>query len=315
MPTDPARGNVIELAPRRDARASAGGPDRNREPRTLIIRATLWCADREIHRQVGLNDAMSLTELHRVLSICFGFHGHGAGAPWSFTSGTQTFRTDGCVHDVLSRPGDIAIYTWGLWRMFVEVIESYPRDRGTPRALCIGGSGSLRPGGTGPVDFEPADINAELTGKETIASTLALVDEDVADLINRSRIFDFIPLLQALDLARPVQLTGQARTVLDGLPREREPEARDAFLVTVLALSSLVDAGLADNVIEATMAEIGWVDDDDGALTADRTRDLCAGSLHALAGVGGFGADALPPVERLDLYRYLLRADPPRSSG
>ncbi|MBI8999695.1 hypothetical protein M0E87_02500 [Corynebacterium sp. CCM 9185] len=307
MSTDPVRGNVIELAPRRDARAAVGGAVPDREPRTLIIRVTLWGADREIHRQVGLNDAMPLTELHRVLSICFGFHGHGADAPWSFTAGTRTFRTDGCVHDVFARPGDIAVYTWGLWRMFIEVIESYPRDRGTPRALCIGGSGSLRPGTSGSVDFDPADINAELTGTETIASTLALVDGGVADLINRSRIFDFIPLLQALDLARPVQLNERTRTILDGLPLEREPEARDAFLVTVLTLSSLVDAELGDNVIEAAMAEIGWVDDNDGALTAERIRGLCAESLHALAGAGGCGTGALPPVERLDLYRYLLR--------
>ncbi|MCK7675955.1 hypothetical protein [Corynebacterium pygosceleis] len=309
MSTDTARGNVIELAPRRDARDArdaVGGATPDRQPRTLIIRVTLWCADREIHRQVGINDAMPLTELHRVLSTCFGFHGHAAGSPWSFTVGARVFRADGCVHDVLVGPGDTAIYTWGLWRMFIEVIESYPRDRGTPRALCIGGSGSLPPDGSGP-QFDPADINAELTGTETITSTLALVDEAVSDLINRSRIFDFIPLLQALDLARPVHLDDRTRTVLDTLPLEETPEAHDAFLVTVLTLSSLVDADLGDNVIEATMAEIGWVDDEGGVLTADRARGLCAESLRALTGVGGYGTGALPPVERLDLYRYLLR--------
>ncbi|MEZ2190168.1 hypothetical protein [Corynebacterium sp. CCM 9204] len=309
MSTDQTRGNVIELRPRRDARAAVTGTrsEEYRAPRTLIVRATLWCADREIHRQVGLNDAMSLSELHRVLSTCFGFRGHEGGAPWSFTAGEHKVRTSDCVHTVLAAPGDVAIYTWGLWRMFIEVIESYPRDRGTPRALCIGGSGSLRPDATGEMDFDPADINAELTGTATITATLALVDTEVTDLINRSRIFDFIPLLQALDLERPLFLPRRTRMILDELPLERTPEARDAFLVTVLTLASLVDADLGDNVIESTMAEIGWVDDDDSVLTATRTRELCAASLQALADVGGYGATSLPPVERLDLYRYLLR--------
>src|SRR5699024_12865986 len=49
---------------------------------TLIIRATNVQADGEVHRQIGLNSAMSLDELHNVLNIVFGVGGEQS--PWRF---------------------------------------------------------------------------------------------------------------------------------------------------------------------------------------------------------------------------------------
>ena len=50
-------------------------------------------------------------------------------------------------------------FTWGLWDLKLTVAEIYPRDGGTPQALCVGGSGSF-PGSK----FDLTAINAALTG-------------------------------------------------------------------------------------------------------------------------------------------------------
>lgn len=56
------------------------------------------------------------------------------------------------------------------------------------------------------------------------------------------------------------------------------------------------------------MAALGWVADDGSPLGADAITAACAGSLSQLADIHAYGDDLLAPVERLDIYRELLRA-------
>ena len=130
-------------------------PTTRRKPRTLIFRAAVDQAD--VHRHLGINDSLPLTELHRVLSISFGLSEEQT--PWSFHSDDAAVDVQECVHQYLSEPEDQLLYRWGLWTITLETIDSYVRDAGTPDALCIGGSGAL-----GHDTFNVAEINAQLTG-------------------------------------------------------------------------------------------------------------------------------------------------------
>ena len=42
-------------------------------------------------------------------------------------------------------------------------------------------------------------------------------------------------------------------------------------------------------------------------VTGADVRQLCAASLQQLAGIGAYGAESAAPVDRLDMYRALLR--------
>lgn len=279
--------------------------DRRRQPRTLIICATM--VHRNVHRHIGINDAMSLNQVHEVLRISFGFHSEQT--PWSFRLGTNKLNPEHCIHQYLMRPGDTLLYHWGLWAIELEVIDSYPRDRGTPEALCIGGAGSIN-----NESFTTAEINAKLTGTATIDAVLSLVQEPVRDIIKRSRIFDYVSLLQALDLNRSTSSDPNAHgdphlaEARANLPIETSPAAQDAFWCCVLALATLTEATFAGRIIEESMAALGWVDDDGSLLTSVSIRKLCAQSLQVLAELGGYGKQALAPVDRLEIYRALLRA-------
>ena len=246
-------------------------PTTRRKPRTLIFRAAVDQAD--VHRHLGINDSLPLTELHRVLSISFGLSEEQT--PWSFDSDDVAVDVQECVHQYLSEPEDQLLYRWGLWTITLETIDSYVRDAGTPDALCIGGSGAL-----GHDTFNVAEINAQLTGEATIEAVLDSVREPVRDLIERSQLYDFVALLQAMELTRPA----------------------------VLELSTLADAAVGGKIIEETMAAIGWTNDNGDPLSATHIRSMCAQSLHKLAELGAYGTQALAPVDRLDIYRALLRA-------
>lgn len=127
------------------------------------------------------------------------------------------------VREFLSREGEQIDYAWGLWDFEIVVVETYPRDNGTPEALCVGGSGSFQ------TPFDLTAVNAELTGQETIDEVLDLVTRPVRALIERTRLYDFVPLLQALDLNRDVSIDVQAYRQLRTLPREVTNEGKDAF--------------------------------------------------------------------------------------
>ena len=279
---------------------------RQRERRTVIIRAANVRADAEVHRHIGVNDALHLADLHDVLVTSFGFQEERGATPWHFSSlADRDQRLDAAdeLHLHLSEEGDAIAYHFGLWDIIVTAVESYPRDAGTPRALCVGGSGAF-----GDAEFDLAAINAELTGTSTIREVLTATTPAVRGIIDRSGIFDFVPLLQALDLTRSVELPADVSQALAGLPVETDPPSRDAFWSVVLALACMSDDLLGDHVLETTMAALGWEDDDGTPLTSPRIRELCARSLGRLAELGAYGPESLSPVDRLDIYRELLRA-------
>jgi hypothetical protein len=279
---------------------------RQRQPRTVILRAANLRADAEVHRHIGVNDALHLADLHDVLVTSFGLGDHRGSAPWHFsTHEDRDERLDAAdeLHHHLAEEGDSIVYHFGLWDIIVTAVESYLRDDGTPRALCVGGSGAF-----GDTEFDLAAINAELTGTATIRDVLAATAPAVRRLIDRSAIFDFVPLLQALDLTREVGLPPEVTEVLAELPVETDPPSRDAFWSVVLALACMSDELLGNHVLETTMSALGWQDDDGSPLTSERIRELCADSLGRLANLGAYGPDALSPVDRLDIYRELLRA-------
>ena len=309
MPSDLARDNVIALASARARRSARSAP-----ARTLIVRANNIQADGETYRQVGLDATMPLEELHRVLDIVFGIGDEQS--PWRFEDDRhRTCTPDTSVGTLLQAEGDVLFYFWGLWQFNLQCLEIYPRDNGPPRALCIGGSGGFH------ADFDQATINAELTGTETIRDVLTGVRREVVHLVDRTGVFDFIPLLQALDLRKQTPLDERTSRICRSLPAERGDEGSDAFWTCVLALSCLGGAELFTEVIEATMAALGWVADDGGPLSAAEITGACAGSLAVLDSLGAYGMSAtsasrrgagerlqLAPVDRLDIYRELLRA-------
>lgn len=268
MPTNYARDNVISLASAREQRS--GKPEPKPEL-TLIVRATNVQADGEVHRQIGLNSAMSLDELHNVLNIVFGVGGEQS--PWRFEDQFhQPSAPDTNLGELLPEPGDFLFYFWGLWQFNLQCVEMYPRDNGTPRALCIGGSGGLGD------DFDQATINAELTGTDTIRDVLSGVRPEVIDLVDRTGVFDFIPLLQALDLKREPLIDATRYHTCRTLPVENSAEASDAFWSCVLALSCLGNDELFIEVIESTMSTLGWVADDGSPLRAPEITSACEAS-------------------------------------
>lgn len=76
----------------------------------------------------------------------------------------------------------------------------------------------------------------------------------------------------------------------------------------MLALSCLGDRELFDDVITSTMSALGWVADDGSSLPAADITAACTDSLAILEELGAYGRDLAAPVERLDIYRELLRA-------
>ena len=74
-----------------------------------------------------------------------------------------------------------------------------------------------------------------------------------------------------------------------------------------LALSCMGGRALTDSVVETSMAALGWVDDDGEELHGSDIRELCTASLDVLASLGAYGVDAAAPVDRLDIYRALVR--------
>nr|WP_084827945.1 hypothetical protein [Corynebacterium xerosis] len=110
---------------------------------------------------------------------------------------------------------------------------------GDPRGGNAGNPGSA----AGGPDI--AAINELLTGEQSIRNTLATARDDVVDLIERSGVFEFVPLLQALDLRR----NPGCACIADDCDRMRvlpaedadDHAGRDAALATLLCLSALTD--------------------------------------------------------------------------
>ena len=215
---------VTDIAQARAKRANSV-VSLKREPLTIICQAANIRADGEVHRQIGFSDALTFTELHRVLRICFGLPEEES--PWHFYEHTEArgprIDPERQASEFLWREGDQIDFAWGLWDFELVVAEIYPRDNGTPEALCVGGSGSLfQP-------FELTSVNRELTGQEVTDEVFSAVSSPVRDLIERTKLYDFVPLLQAMDLGRETDLTPHTSRVLASLPREVTHEGKDAF--------------------------------------------------------------------------------------
>lgn len=274
-----------------------------REPLTVILQVSNIRDDAEVHRHIGVNDAISFAELHDVLVTCFDLPEEES--PWHFyyvDEEAQRIDPKHHIAEFLWREGEVVEFTWGLWDFKLTVADIYPRDGGTPQALCVGGSGSF-PGSK----FNLTAINAALTGQAVIDEVLTHLTPPARSVIERSRLFDFVPLLQALDLGRDVELSTEVRKQLASLPREVTTEAQDAFWSIVLGLACMGSEELMRSVTTTSMEALGWIDDDDALLTAEEIWAMCEASISILESVGACGPEAVAPVDRLDIFRALLR--------
>ncbi len=255
---------------------------------TLILRAHIASPHREISRQIGINNAVTIEEFHRILNICFGFT--ELVSNFSQKRGAQ-LDPRSSLGEHLRRAGDQVSCSVDLWNIDIEVVDTIARDRGTPNALCIGGFGDLQ------TDFDITAINAELTGEQATEKLLHQVKPEVSSLVERSGIWDFIPLMQAMDFSRHPELESETAMICAILPVEQNPQQRDAFWATVLSMSCMCDEEITDHIIESVVRAIGWDH------SATEVRKLCAQSLRQLERIGGMGS----PVDRIEIYRELLR--------
>ncbi len=269
--------------------------------RTAVLQAACLQADVEVYRHIGVDTALSLGELAQVVDVCFGFasergpqvSGGEVTTPHFCLCGTPLPSSDPIAAH-LREPGDQLTYHWGLWKVQLNTVGTYPRDEHTPRALCVGGSGSF-------TDQPPSMplINAELTGHDAIATVMAQIKPGLARVIRRSGLTEFVQLLQALDLDAPVSLPAATVAELRRLPVEDGPDA-DAFWATALALACL-SAPATDEITLTTMRALGHT-----PATAADVHAACAASLDVLARAGGCGKGRLPVLERIDVYRVLF---------
>jgi len=275
----------------------------SRMPLTALVQVSNVRADGEVHRHVGVNDAMTFEELRRVIQVCFDLR--EKDVPWHFFEVVDGERKrvepQRQVSEVLWDEGSAVEFLWGLWEFSVVVTEIYPRDGGSPQALCIGGSSAF-PGS----EFDLTPINSELTGQDASDEALKLVKDPVYSVIERSMLFDFVPLVQALDLAREVELDAGEKRIIAKLPLEGNDKERDAFWSTVLALTCLSGKELTEEIMETTMNALGWRQEGGEPYSAEQIRALCAASLEELSKIGGVGKNARPPLYRLEIFREIL---------
>lgn len=281
--------------------------------RTVIVRASLVRDDYEIHRHIGVSESLTLAELADVLVTCFDLRDEQT--PWHFTttgrlpttsraeaSRAETSRVDPqhLVGEYLGREHAGVNFHWGLWVFQLQTVETYPRDKETPVALCVGGSGSFLGS-----KFDLTAINAQLTGPDAIDQVLAEVNPEVGALIRRSGVTDLVPLLQAIDLGRECAVDAQVRARLEQLPLETEPRRREAFWACVLGLSCMGGPEMTDEIAGVLFAALGDSGQSGQTGQSVKPRQLCADSLSVL----GQCVAEVAPVDRLDLYRVLLRGE------
>ena len=165
--------------------------------------------------------------------------------------------------------------------------------------MCVGGD-------------EHADldsINAELTGAATTQHILHATKPIIRSAIERSGIFDFIPLLQALDLGRETNVDADTLALCRCLPKEKDPAGRDAAVAEIMAQAALVEGPLRADIIETMMEAIGWVADDGSELKLPEIDHLASETLQTFEDIGLTGDKRLSSLERLELCRAIIRAD------
>lgn len=92
-------------------------------------------------------------------------------------------------------------------------------------------------------------VNVELVGEDPVENVMANLKPELARLLKEYQLFQFIPLLQALDLDRPALVDEQVAEQLADLPVEKTPKARAAAWARIIALSTL---GAEDVVAETS---------------------------------------------------------------
>ncbi|WP_018296750.1 hypothetical protein [Corynebacterium lubricantis] len=301
---------VIDLAAARASRNRAGKRSsgntvqKSRYGNTLLIRAAAHVAGEEVIRHIGIDENLQLGQLGDIMATAFNLGEESVPSGFTVESDSQRWLDPHhLVAEYFSDEGDGLYYHWGLWTFSVVLGDKWPRDEGTPRALCVGGLGDF-----GGVAFDLSRINELLTDDGVAQEVLSKTRPEVAGVIQRSGVFDFIPLLHAMDLGRSVRLDADVSHTLQGLPREISRQGVDAFWSTVLGLACLASDELTDQVIEETMEALGWTTAEGSSYSAAEITDMCAASLAELQRVGGYQEPALAPIDRLELYRELLRA-------
>ncbi|AEI10465.1 hypothetical protein CRES_2112 [Corynebacterium resistens DSM 45100] len=109
------------------------------------------------------------------------------------------------------------------------------------------------------VDIER--VNVELAGEDPVENVLANLKPELAKLLKKYQLFQFIPLLQALDLDRPAVVDEQVAEQLADLPIEKTPKARAAAWARIIALSTLGGEDMVAETSEAFMAALAEAKD------------------------------------------------------
>ncbi|HCT14304.1 MAG TPA: hypothetical protein DIW82_05790 [Corynebacterium nuruki] len=304
-------------------------------------------------RTLGLNGALSVAETVRAVLIAFSWPGASGMLDggrdrtdvvggWSLqarrddrlrvyspTAGPVGTRLD----EALGRDGTGTIVADG-YPISVTTAGTMPRDGHTPDAVCLAGSFAPDPGAAAdhpagvPGDVDLAAVNVALAGKETVDEVLAELDPELADLIRAGALYEFIPLLQALDLERPAQVPDRTRAVLAGLPAETTADGRAAAWARIIALSTLSERDAVDAIAATLLGSLGITGPDGAPLDEVQARALCRDSAHRLATCGADAWSSLPGetvatplvprcslLDRLEMYRFLLQRREMASGG
>lgn len=186
----------------------------------------------------------------------------------------------------------------------------------------------LHPAGI-PAMVDITEVNVALAGEDTVEQVLAEVDPELRELLRDGAMYEFIPLLQALDLERPANVSEHAAELLADAPIEKSKIGRAAAWARIIALSTLVDAE-TDEVSEAFMSALGYTRADaklpptetalgTDALSASEIKWLSRRTGRILAQVGACKWERQPDdqavplvpqcsvLERLEMYRFILQ--------
>lgn len=186
----------------------------------------------------------------------------------------------------------------------------------------------LHPAGI-PARVDVTEVNVALAGEDTVEQILAETDPELRELLHERALYEFIPLLQALDLERPANVTEHAAELLADAPIEKSKIGRAAAWARIIALSTLVDSEV-DEVSEAFMSALGFTRADaklpptdtalgSDALSASEIKWLSRRTGRILAQVGASKWEPQPDdqavplvpqcslLDRLEMYRFVLQ--------
>ena len=263
---------VIDLDARRARMRHARGQRVRRQASRRARTVMLQVSHGDTYRYLGIDDSLHLHVLGEAINLSFGLK---ESAPTVFLNhGRLNPHTP--IFYLLGRTGDEISFRFGLWRFSVTTVESWPREPQTPWALCVGGAGDF-----GDNEFDISAINQALTGDDATKEVLSSAHPRVRKLITQSKVHDLIPLLQAVDLQAEVRLSHDVKEQLEAFRQDT-----DGFYAHLLAGSSFSGRVTAKKLVEA--------------LVGDQEEGLPEGLKIMISETA--------PVDRLDIYRYLLKA-------